>query len=834
MLFPAATPARVCDYYCEVGVRDGLALTATHKSAAAAPQASGTQLLLSSTFEPKLLQRWPSHDRAEMAFASEVALFCFPHGVRLASADFAALHAIPVATSFVLTAGDKTRMYGACIVWYEELPEAVASLFLEEMDVDEAPPVVHAPEAICLLARVPIFSVLMDSCRQLFRMRLARAPAPLSMADLEPLLGTPLPAHGENGTIQLGNVQVGVHIPPSNALPHTMSGRDFLLLFQSLEASSVIIVWALLLAEQKVVLQAKQPHVLTMAAETLSALLFPFHWQHVYIPILPARLLDILQAPVPFLMGIDEDVLAMAEEKGLIPDDVVQVDLDGGTIACDEQQASLMNLPQKQYHKLFKAIAPYCRRPADDDVRKSAATSAFPMAPPPDVELDAAQPTLAEMSEAQVDSAIAAVKAAFLRFFVSLMAKYQDFMVVPSDTLKQPAALDFFDVRRWTSRCSASCAPWLNMFAESQSFTQWLELRLAPSEAPLLEVVFFNEAIDAKLMRSAKTKFFSKASTPLLSTGRMPDGGYSGALVPPSVRTVYNASMISARPVRKQQQVSLLLVLGSGLQESEPHEVTDFMNRLKGEFARNLLWSHVDVEAALQLHVCEWASKGAEQHPFFEAHGLENLPVRKAMLDLALYANADYRAKLEDAMRVSLSRLAQTAGGSQPLCVIAQGFGTVFAIDYLAKLQALGEDAAESRSPLERGDTLAYFCTLGSPLPLVPAAQQMRPSGGLEVPAKPMRRRWPQLRGGWSNLYHRADVTGFSLAASIETVTQEVATRHKRSPDKQQDKPIQNIYLNETADFVRPMAQALSWVWQDTNRTAKRETKSASFGTPVQ
>ena len=51
-----------------------------------------------------------------------------------------------------------------------------------------------------------------------------------------------------------------------------------------------------------------------MAAETLSALLFPFSWQHVYIPILPARLLDILQAPVPFLIGIDEDVLALAEK----------------------------------------------------------------------------------------------------------------------------------------------------------------------------------------------------------------------------------------------------------------------------------------------------------------------------------------------------------------------------------------------------------------------------------------------------------------------------------------------------------------------------------------
>jgi hypothetical protein len=119
-------------------------------------------------------------------------------------------------------------------------------------------------------------------------------------------------------------VSVPFSVPAANQLPHTMAGRDFLLLFQALEVGNVIMLWALLLAEQKVVLQGKQPHVLTMAAETLSALLFPFSWQHVYIPILPARLLDILQAPVPFLMGIDEDVLAMAEKQDMIPNDVVQ------------------------------------------------------------------------------------------------------------------------------------------------------------------------------------------------------------------------------------------------------------------------------------------------------------------------------------------------------------------------------------------------------------------------------------------------------------------------------------------------------------------------------
>ena len=44
----------------------------------------------------------------------------------------------------------------------------------------------------------------------------------------------------------------------------------------------------------------------------MAAILFPFIWQHVYVPILPAALSHFLDAPVPFLMGI---FCASAEDK---------------------------------------------------------------------------------------------------------------------------------------------------------------------------------------------------------------------------------------------------------------------------------------------------------------------------------------------------------------------------------------------------------------------------------------------------------------------------------------------------------------------------------------
>lgn len=55
---------------------------------------------------------------------------------------------------------------------------------------------------------------------------------------------------------------------------------------------------------------------LTLVAEALVCLLFPFTWQHVYVPILPASLQHFLDAPVPFVMGLHscEPRLKMASE----------------------------------------------------------------------------------------------------------------------------------------------------------------------------------------------------------------------------------------------------------------------------------------------------------------------------------------------------------------------------------------------------------------------------------------------------------------------------------------------------------------------------------------
>ncbi|VDQ12220.1 unnamed protein product [Trichobilharzia regenti] len=42
-----------------------------------------------------------------------------------------------------------------------------------------------------------------------------------------------------------------------------------------------------------------------LVAECVTCLLLPFYWPHVYAPILPVSLIHFVDAPVPFIMGIN-------------------------------------------------------------------------------------------------------------------------------------------------------------------------------------------------------------------------------------------------------------------------------------------------------------------------------------------------------------------------------------------------------------------------------------------------------------------------------------------------------------------------------------------------
>lgn len=57
-----------------------------------------------------------------------------------------------------------------------------------------------------------------------------------------------------------------------------------------------------------------------LVAESLTALLFPFAWPHVYVPVLPTAMYNFLDAPVPFLMGLR----SLPADDSRIPSEVIK------------------------------------------------------------------------------------------------------------------------------------------------------------------------------------------------------------------------------------------------------------------------------------------------------------------------------------------------------------------------------------------------------------------------------------------------------------------------------------------------------------------------------
>lgn len=80
--------------------------------------------------------------------------------------------------------------------------------------------------------------------------------------------------------------------------------RDLTRLFNSLQVPIFLQVFSSLLLERKVLLLSKSISKLSACVDALQSILFPFVWQHTFIPVLPANMLDICQAPTPYIIGV--------------------------------------------------------------------------------------------------------------------------------------------------------------------------------------------------------------------------------------------------------------------------------------------------------------------------------------------------------------------------------------------------------------------------------------------------------------------------------------------------------------------------------------------------
>jgi hypothetical protein len=93
------------------------------------------------------------------------------------------------------------------------------------------------------------------------------------------------------------------------------------------------------LLERKILFVSKNYSLLTAAAACLQMLLKPLRWQHLCIPVLPRSMIDTLECPTPFIIGVNS-VYAFKRDFPFVLDLVI-VDLDAGTIQSQQADADM-------------------------------------------------------------------------------------------------------------------------------------------------------------------------------------------------------------------------------------------------------------------------------------------------------------------------------------------------------------------------------------------------------------------------------------------------------------------------------------------------------------
>lgn len=133
---------------------------------------------------------------------------------------------------------------------------------------------------------------------------------------------------------------------------------DIYSLLRSLSLENIVALFEYTLSESRIIFLSSHTAMLHLACHALANLLYPLKWASIFIPVLPARLLSALDAPCPYIVGIERRY----ENVELPDDDYVLVDLDKDTIDATSQPVRLPKQHRRKLMSLLQLAAPHALR----------------------------------------------------------------------------------------------------------------------------------------------------------------------------------------------------------------------------------------------------------------------------------------------------------------------------------------------------------------------------------------------------------------------------------------------------------------------------------------
>ncbi|XP_078405312.1 DENN domain-containing protein 5A isoform X2 [Cetorhinus maximus] len=340
---------------------------------------------LRRTFKSKVLAHYPENVEWNPFDQDAVGMLCMPKGLSFKTQSD---NRDPQFHSFIITREDGSRTYGFALTFYEEVASkqicsAMQTLYhmhnAEQYDIlhtssticinstesnsdncsdiptgmtklqrfnsyDISKDTLYVSKCICLIAPMPFMQACKKVLEQLHQAVTSHQPPPLPLESYvyNILYEVPLPPAGRSLKFLGVYGPIVCQRPSTNELPLF----DFPIneMFELLGLENVLQLFTCALLEIQILLYSQHYQRLMTVAESITAVLFPCQWQHVYVPILPASLLHFLDAPVPYLMGLhsngqdDRSKLELPQEANLC-----FVDIDNHFIELPEDLPQFPN-----------------------------------------------------------------------------------------------------------------------------------------------------------------------------------------------------------------------------------------------------------------------------------------------------------------------------------------------------------------------------------------------------------------------------------------------------------------------------------------------------------
>uniref|UniRef100_A0A1A7X3U4 DENN/MADD domain containing 1A n=3 Tax=Iconisemion striatum TaxID=60296 RepID=A0A1A7X3U4_9TELE len=156
-------------------------------------------------------------------------------------------------------------------------------------------------------------------------------------------------------------VHLGVHsfftVPDMRELPSIPENRNLTEYIVAVDVNNLLHLYASMLYERRILICCSKLSTLTACVHGSAAILYPMHWQHVYIPVLPQHLLDYCCAPMPYLIGVHSSL--MEKVRGMALDDVVVLNVDTNTLETpyDDLQSLPNDVVSSLKSRLKKVLA---------------------------------------------------------------------------------------------------------------------------------------------------------------------------------------------------------------------------------------------------------------------------------------------------------------------------------------------------------------------------------------------------------------------------------------------------------------------------------------------